>query len=92
MSTLSVPRIIDVVDVFQRNCTLDTAKNGVLVYFFAKRALKLWRHVRARGLRRSFTDLYVFFAQVSTPLFFFSLLVLHLRPLFFVLENSSAHH
>ncbi|KAF8482574.1 PLP-dependent transferase [Russula ochroleuca] len=68
MSTLSVPRIIDVVDVFQRNCTLDTAKNGVLVYFFAKRALKLWRHVRARGLRRSFTDLYVFFAQKTLRL------------------------
>ena len=70
MSTLSLPRIIDVAEVFQRNCTLDTAKNGLLVYFFAKRALKLVRHVRARGLRRSFVDLYVFFAQVSPPLFF----------------------
>ncbi|KAH9985342.1 PLP-dependent transferase [Russula vinacea] len=63
MSTLSLPRIIDVAEVFQRNCTLDTAKNGLLVYLFAKRALKLVRHVRARGLRRSFADLYVFFAQ-----------------------------
>jgi hypothetical protein len=67
MSTLSVPRIIDVVEVLQRNCTLDTAKSCFIVYFFAKRALKLWRHVRARGLFRSFGDLYAFIAQVLLP-------------------------
>ena len=64
MSTLSVPRIIDVTEVFQRNLTLDTAKNCVLVYFVAKRALKLWRHVYARGVFRSLRELYVFTAQV----------------------------
>ena len=64
MSTLSVPRIIDVTEVFQRNLTLDTAKNCFLVYFIAKRALKLWRHVYARGLFRSLRELYVFIAQV----------------------------
>jgi hypothetical protein len=72
MSTLSVPRIIDVTEVFQRNLTLDTAKNGFLVYFIAKRALKLWRHVYARGVFRSLRELYVSIAQVfpiSLPLF-----------------------
>lgn len=69
MSTLSVPRIIDVTEFLQCNCTLDTAKNSLLVYFFAKRALKLWRHVRARGLGRSFGDLYAFLAQVCPPFF-----------------------
>jgi hypothetical protein len=64
MSTLSVPRIIDVTEVFQRNLTLDTAKNCFLVYFIAKRALKLWRHVYARGLFRSLRELYVSIAQV----------------------------
>jgi hypothetical protein len=76
MSTLSVPRIIDAAEVLQRNFTLDTAKNCFLVYFFAKRALKLWRHVRARGLCRSFRDLYAFIAQVfphlSSPFSFFN--------------------
>jgi hypothetical protein len=64
MSTLSVPRIIDVTEVFQRNLTLDTAKNCFLVYFVAKRALKLWRHVYARGVFRSLREFYVFIAQV----------------------------
>ncbi|KAF8268623.1 PLP-dependent transferase [Lactarius quietus] len=63
LSTLSVPRIIDVASVIQRNLTLDTAKNCVLVYFFARRALKLVRHARARGFIRSFKDIYVFIAQ-----------------------------
>ncbi|KAI0272270.1 PLP-dependent transferase [Russula aff. rugulosa BPL654] len=68
MSTLSVPRIVDVTEVFQRNLTLDTAKNCFLVYFIAKRALKLWRHVYARGVFRSLRELYVFIAQRSFQL------------------------
>ena len=64
MSTFSVPRIIDVTEVFQRNLTLDTAKDCFLVYLIAKRALKLWRHVYARGVFRSLRELYVFIAQV----------------------------
>ena len=64
MSTLSIPRIIDVGDVLTRNFTLDTAKNCFIVYFLARRALKLWRHVRARGLFQSFRDVYAFIAQV----------------------------
>ncbi|SRR5258708_25367819 len=64
MSTLSVSRIIDVAEVFQRASTLDTAKNCLLVYLLAKRALKLWRHVRARGIIRSIREFYVFIAQV----------------------------
>jgi hypothetical protein len=79
MSTLSVPRIIDVTEVFQRNLTLDTAKNCVLVYLIAKRALKLWRHVYARGLFRSLRELYVYIAQVF-PSLFPLLLLLRLRP------------
>ncbi|KAN0111467.1 PLP-dependent transferase [Russula decolorans] len=63
MSTLSVPRIIDVTEVLQRNFTLDTAKDCFLVYLIAKRALKLWRHVYARGVFRSLRELYVFIAQ-----------------------------
>jgi sphinganine-1-phosphate aldolase len=50
--------------VLMGNFTLDTAKNCFLVYFFARRALKLWRHVRARGLFQSFRDIYTFIAQV----------------------------
>ena len=64
MSTLSIPRIVDVGDVFTRSFTLDTAKNCFIVYFFARRALKLWRHVRARGLFQSFWDVYAFIARV----------------------------
>lgn len=64
MSTLSIPRIVDVTEVLYRNFTLDTAKNCFLVYFFARRALKLWRHIRARGLGQSFGDLYRFIVQV----------------------------
>ena len=64
MSTLSIPRIIDVGDVLMRNFTLDTAKNCFLGYLFARRALKLWRRVRARGLFQSFRDVYAFIAQV----------------------------
>ena len=64
MSTLCMPHIIDVSEVLRRNFTLDTAKNCFLVYFFARRALKLWRHVRARGLFQSFADVYAFIAQV----------------------------
>lgn len=87
MSTLSVPRIIDVTEVFQRNFTLDTAKNCFLVYFIAKRALKLWRHVRARGIFRSLRELYVSIAQVF-PIFL--LLTLSIEPFPFALENLSA--
>jgi hypothetical protein len=65
LSTLAVPRIIDVADALHQNLTLDTAKNCVLVYFFAGRAWKLFRHVRARGFFRSIKDIYVFIAQVS---------------------------
>ena len=71
MSTLSVPHIIDVTEVLQRNFTLDTAKDCFLVYLILKRALKLWRHVYARGVFRSLRELYVFIAQVfpiSVPL------------------------
>ena len=70
-STLSAPRIIDVTEFFHHNFTLDTAKNCFLAYFIAKRALKLWRHVRARGIYRSLRELYVSIAQVlpiSLPL------------------------
>ncbi|KAH8993326.1 PLP-dependent transferase [Lactarius hatsudake] len=63
MSTLSIPRIIDVAEVFKQNLTLDTAKNCFLVYFFAKRAFKLFQHARARGFIRSIKDLYLFIAQ-----------------------------
>ncbi len=66
MSVLSVPRIIDVADAVHQNLTLDTAKNCLLVYFFARRALKLLQHVRARGFIRSIKDLYLFIAQVRT--------------------------
>jgi hypothetical protein len=79
MSTLSVPRIIDVTEVFQRNFTLDTAKNCFLVYLIAKRALKLWRHVYARGFFRSLRELYVSIAQVF-PFLFPLLLLLRLKP------------
>ena len=41
MSTLSVPRIIDVTEVLQRNFTLDTTKNCFVVYFIIKCMLKL---------------------------------------------------
>lgn len=68
ISTLSIPRILDVIEVLQRNLTLDTAKDCLLVYFFASRALKLWRHVRGRGLSQSIKDLYVFIAQVCASL------------------------
>jgi hypothetical protein len=91
MSTLSVPRIIDVTEVFQRNLTLDTAKNCFLVYFIAKRALKLWRHVRARGIFRSLRELYVSIAQVfpiSLPLTPSP----SIETLSFVLENLSAYY
>ena len=64
MSTLSMPRIIDVSEFLRHNLTLDTAKNCFFVYFIARRALKLWRHVRARGLFQSFRDFYSFIAQV----------------------------
>jgi sphinganine-1-phosphate aldolase len=63
MSTLSIPRIIDVADAVHRNLTLDTAKDCLLVYFFATRALKLFRHLRARGFIRSIKELYLFIAQ-----------------------------
>jgi hypothetical protein len=69
MSTLSMPHIVDVTEFLRHIFTLDTAKDCFLVYLIARRALKLWRHVRARGLGRSFRDLYIFIAQV----FFFSL-------------------
>jgi sphinganine-1-phosphate aldolase len=64
MSTLSMPRIIDASEVLRRNFTLDTAKNCFFVYFIARRALKFWRHVRARGLFQSFRDFYALIAQV----------------------------
>ena len=64
MSTLSMPRIIDVSEVLRHNLTLETAKNCFFVYFIARRALKLWRHVRARGIFQSFRDFYSFIAQV----------------------------
>jgi hypothetical protein len=79
MSTLSVPRIVDVTEVFQRNLTLDTAKNCFLGYFIAKRALKLWRHVYARGVFRSLRELYVFIAQVF-PISLLLTLPFQLRP------------
>jgi hypothetical protein len=66
LSILAVPRIIDVADVVHQNLTLDTAKNCVLVYFFAGRVWKLFRHVRARGFFRSIKDIYIFIAQVRT--------------------------
>ena len=91
MSTLSVPRIIDVTEVFQRNLTLDTAKDCFIVYFIAKRALKLWRHVYARGVFRSLRELYVFIAQV----FPISLLLTpppSIKTFFFALENLSAYY
>jgi hypothetical protein len=91
MSTLSVPRIIDVTEVFQRNLTLDTAKNCFLVYFIAKRVLKLWRHVRARGVFRSLRELYVSIAQVfpiSLPLTPSP----SIETLSFVLGNLSAYY
>ncbi|KAI9455488.1 PLP-dependent transferase [Lactarius psammicola] len=68
MSTLSIPRIIDVADVVRQNLTLDTAKNCLLVYFFARHALKFFRHVRARGFIRSTRDLYIFIAQRTLQL------------------------
>ncbi|KAI0302679.1 PLP-dependent transferase [Russula brevipes] len=58
-----MPHIVDVTDFLWHNFTFDTAKDCFLVYLIARRALKFWRHVRARGLRRSFRDLYVFVAQ-----------------------------
>ena len=64
MSTLSMPRIIDVSEVLRHNLTLDTAKNCFFVYFIARRALKLWRHVRARGIFQSFRDFYALIIQV----------------------------
>jgi sphinganine-1-phosphate aldolase len=64
-----MPHIIDVNEALHQYFTLDTAKNCFLVYFLARRALKLWRHVHARGLTRSFRDLYVHMAQVLTSLF-----------------------
>jgi len=90
MSTLSVPRIIDVAEVLQRNFTLDTAKDCFLVYFIAKRALKLWRHVYARGVFRSLRELYVSIAQVR-PI---SLLTPSpsIETFFFALENLSAYY
>jgi hypothetical protein len=91
MSTLSVPRIIDAAEVLHRNFTLDAAKNCFIVYFFAKRALKLWRHVRARGLCRSLGDLYAFIAQVS-PHFFFPVFPPSIETFFFAPDNPSAHH
>ena len=86
-STLSVPRIIDVADAVHRNLTADNAKNFLLVYFFAGRAWKLFRHIRARGLFRSLKDVYVFIAQVRT--FCYSSFQLNSR---FALENPSACH
>ncbi|KAI0001270.1 PLP-dependent transferase [Russula compacta] len=68
MSTLAIPRILDVTEALYRNFTLDTAKNCFLVYFFARRALKLWRHIRARGLGQSFGDLYRFIVQTTLRL------------------------
>ena len=89
MSTLSVPRIIDVTEVLQRNFTLDTAKDCFLVYLIAKRALKLWRHVYARGVFRSLRELYVSIAQVF-------LISIPLTPLIetfsFALESLSAYY
>ncbi|KAH9979002.1 PLP-dependent transferase [Lactifluus volemus] len=39
------------------------AKNCLLVYLFAPRVLRFWRHFRAKGFCRSIRDLYVFIAQ-----------------------------
>ncbi len=90
MSTLSVPRIIDVAEVFHHNLTLDTAKNCLLVYLFAKRALKLWRHLRARGITRSIRELYVFIAQVFPH--FFLPLTPSIETVSFASESLSAYH
>ena len=70
MSTLSMPRIVDVSEVLRCNLTLDTAKNCFFVYFVVRRALKLWRHVRARGLFQSFRDFYAFIAQVLISFYY----------------------
>ena len=85
MSTLYIPRIIDVADACQQHLTLDTAKDCLLVYFFARRALKLFRHVRGRGFIRSIRDLYLFIAQVCD----FPPLSLHPMPRL-ALENPSS--
>jgi len=81
-STLSMPHIIDINQVFHQHFTWDTAKNCFIVYLLSRRALKLWRHVWARGLTRSFRELYVHIAQVFTflfPPFLYSDLLFRLR-------------
>ncbi|KAI0268820.1 PLP-dependent transferase [Gloeopeniophorella convolvens] len=67
-STLSMPHIVDAVEFAQRNLNLDNAKNCFIAYFIARRVLKLCRHIRARGLRRSIKDLYQFIAHRTLQL------------------------
>ncbi|KAI0320845.1 hypothetical protein OF83DRAFT_1102559, partial [Amylostereum chailletii] len=68
LSVLSMPHIVDAVDLVQRNFTVDNitwdnAKNLVIFYLVWTRSIKAYRHIRARGLISTVEDAYKWIAQ-----------------------------
>jgi sphinganine-1-phosphate aldolase len=75
-STLAMPHIIDAAEVLRcsltpenawAHCTLDNAKNAVLFYLVFARALRVFRHVRARGLVGVVQHAYQWVMEVRAP-------------------------
>ena len=69
LSVLVTPHIVDAVRFLQQNLTrdnltLDNAKNAVVFYLVFSRVLKLYRHVRARGVRDVAGDMFHWIAEV----------------------------
>ncbi|KAI0049954.1 PLP-dependent transferase [Auriscalpium vulgare] len=62
-STLSMPRIVDVVQTLRAGLTADNAKNAVVFYIVLSHARQAWRHVWARGLLTTFGEIYTWAAK-----------------------------
>ncbi|KAI0066015.1 PLP-dependent transferase, partial [Artomyces pyxidatus] len=63
MSTMSMPHIVNVVEAFRTSLTTETAKDLLVIYIVLKYSRKVWYHLRARGIRQSFAEMYSWAAQ-----------------------------
>ncbi|THH12743.1 hypothetical protein EW146_g7415 [Bondarzewia mesenterica] len=59
----SMRSVADASRAFRGQLTFDNTKNLLILYLVLTRSLKAWRHVRARGLSQTTSDLYQWVAQ-----------------------------